>query len=173
MSVSALVLVAALGSAASQAQAARAPMELSFDRATAKAGEPVALPVYVVSDANYQEPFQITLEFPQGQLTFQKIEPDYLAERAKWKMSGAVVDHPGKADRRILRIDVTPGGSTFFPSGLVAHAHFLVTGGTPDGDIVLDAALVAPSGSNPVPTTEPAKITVFTTPVFACFFYMH
>jgi hypothetical protein len=55
----------------------------------------------------------------------------------------------------------------------VAHAHFLVSRDATDGDIVLDAALIAPLGSKPVASTESAKVTVFTTPVFACFFYMH
>jgi hypothetical protein len=161
----------ALGSVAQPAGAA--PMELSFDRATAKPGESVALPVYLVSDANHQEPFQITLEFPERHLTFEEVELDYLAERAKWTMSASVADHPENSGRRILRIEIKPGGSDFFPSGLVAHAHFAVAAGTPDGDILLAGALVAPLGSRPVPTQEAPRITVATAAMFGCFFYMH
>jgi hypothetical protein len=172
MVLPALIVVAAVAAGGPQT-AGPPPLELSFERATAKAGESAAIPIYLVSDTNYQEPFQITLEYSASRLTFQKVEPDYLAERAKWKLSASESDHPGKPGRRIVRIDVTPGGSSFFPSGLVARAHFVVSKDTPDGDIPLDAALVAPRGSTPVATATPAKVTVFTTPVFACFFYMH
>jgi len=148
-------------------------MELSFSRVAVKAGESAALPIYLVSPANYQEPFQITLEFSDRQLTFQKVEADYLAQKAKWTIGATVTVHPDKPDSRILRIDIKPGESKFFPSGGVAHAHFLVSKDSLDGDILLNAALIAPVASEPVSAAAPAKITVFTTAVYGCFFYMH
>lgn len=150
-----------------------AGMELSFPRVAVKAGETAALPIYLVSSENYHEPFQVTLEFSPAELTFQKIERAYLADRAKWTIAAEVKPHPEKQDLRILQIDITPGQAAFFPSGAVAHAHFTVAANRADGDILLGAALIAPTGSSPVPAPEAAKVTVFTTPVFGCFFYMH
>lgn len=167
-----IVLAAALWCAV-QGPAPGAPMELSFGRAAVKAGETATLPIYLVSDVNYQAPFQITLEFPHPLLTFEKIEPDYLAQRAKWTFQARVEPHPRDPARRILRIDVTPGASSFFPSGGIAHAHFLVGQDAPDGDIPIASALIAPIGAPPAVPEEAAKITVFTTPIFGCFFYMH
>jgi hypothetical protein len=149
------------------------PMKLSFERVAVSAGEEAALPIYLVSNDIYRERFQITLEFPSNELTFQKVERDYLAEKANWTIAATVKDHPDRKDRRILKIDVTPGDARFFPSGSVAHANFVVAKDHSDGDILLDAALVAPSSARPVPAAEPAKITVISKPAFGCFFYMH
>ncbi len=168
----ALCLLSTVLSAAAQPPDA-ALMELSFTRVAVWAGEEAALPIYLVSESNYHEPFQITLEFSADQLSFQKIQSAYLADRAKWTMGATLKNHPEKGNRRILQIDVTPGQATFFPSGAVAHAHFLVAAGSRDGDILLDAALVAPLSASPVPTPGPAKITVISALLYGCFFYMH
>lgn len=162
-----------LASVAVSVHAPQAAMELSFSRVAVKPGESAALPIYLVSSQAYPQPFQITLDFAAGELTFQKIEIAYLAARAKWTIRGAVRAHPEKSDRRILQIDITPVASTFFPSGAVAHAHFLVDKKQANGEILLQAALRAPAAAPPVRSPEPAKITVFTTPIFGCFFYMH
>jgi hypothetical protein len=164
----ALILLSAL-----QPASLDSGMELSFPRVAVKPGETAALPIYLVSSGNYHEPFRITLEFQKGELTFQKIERAYLAERAKWIIAAAVKAHAEKEELNILQIDITPGQASFFPSGAVAHAHFTVAADRPAGDIVLASALVAPVGAPPVPPTDAAKITVFTTPIFGCFFYMH
>jgi hypothetical protein len=168
----ALVLLTLLPQAP-QGAAAAAPMELSFTRVIVAPGATAALPVYLVANDVYREPFQITLEFPDRNLKFEKVELAYLSERAKWKISGSVKPHPEKSDRQVLLIDVVPDASTFFPSGAVAHAHFLVSKETKVGDVLLDAALIAPAGSTPMSTAKPAKIIVSTTPIFGCFFYMH
>ena len=153
--------------------AVAAPMELSFTRVIVAPGASAALPIYLVANDVYREPFQIALEYGDKQVKFEKVELAYLAERAKWKVTGSVKPHPEKPDRRVLLIDVVPDASTFFPSGAVAHAHFLVSKDIKVGDVLLDAALIAPTGSSPVSTAKPAKIIVSTTPIFGCFFYMH
>lgn len=149
------------------------PMELSFTRVVVLPGQAAALPIYLVADEPYTEAFQITLEFPAAALTFQKVTTDYLAEKAKWTIRGVARAHPDKPGWRILQIDVVPGSVAFFPSGLVAHAHFLVKKTQKDGDILLPAALRAPLTAAPVAAQLAAKITVQTVPVFGCFFYMH
>ena len=166
-----LLVLAALTSPMQTSQ--DAPMELSFSRVVVKPGESAALPIYLVSEKTYTEPFQITLEFTAGELTFQKIETAYLAKKAKWSVSAAAAAHPDKSDKRVLKIAITPGQSSFFPSGAVAHAHFLVNKNRREGDILLEAALLAPPSAPRVASAEPAKITVRSTPVFGCFFYMH
>jgi hypothetical protein len=149
------------------------PMELSFDRVSVKAGEQAAFPISVVADGNPQEPFQIVLQFPSAHLTFVKLEPGYLAKRANWTLAAAVKDHPDKQGVRIIVIDVKPGGGSFFPSGIIAHAHFDVAARTPDGDIPIEGALNLPPSSTTIAAAEPGKITVFTVAAFGCFFYMH
>lgn len=166
-------VVLLLLSAASQAGTGNAGMELSFERVAVLAGEEAALPIYLVSSGNPREPFHITLEFSSGELTFQKVERAYLAEKAGWQLKAAVRDHPERKGRRILQIHVDPGEAPFFPSGGVAHAHFVVAKTQGEGDILLDAALAAPTSSKPVPTAQPAKISVIKTAVFGCFLYMH
>ena len=148
-------------------------MELSFTRVIVAPGASAALPIYLVANEVYREPFQITLEYGDKEVKFEKVALAYLSERAKWKITGSVRPHPEKPDRRVLLIDIVPEASTFFPSGAVAHAHFLVNKDTKVGDVLLDAALIAPAGSTPVATQKPAKIIVSTTPIFGCFFYMH
>lgn len=172
MSSVALLLLTLLPQAP-QAAAVAPPMELSFTRVIVAPGASAALPIYLVANEVYREPFQITLEYGDRELKFEKVALAYLSERAKWKVTGSVKPHPEKPDRRVLRIDITPGESTFFPSGAVAHAHFLVSKDTRVGDVLLDAALIAPAGSTPVTASKPAKIIVSTTPIFGCFFYMH
>jgi hypothetical protein len=167
------LLLSLLLSAAYQQPLASPPMELSFARVAVLAGEAAALPIYLIAEDNYREAFQITLEFSPAELTFQKVDRAYLAEKANWKLTATVRDHLARKDRRVVQIDVEPGDAKFFPSGNVAHAHFLVARDRPDGDILVDATLAAPASSNPLPSAEPGKITVYTTPVFACFFYMH
>jgi hypothetical protein len=149
------------------------PMELSFTRVAVVPGQSAALPIYLVADDPYREPFQITLEYRSADLTFEKVVADYLAEKAKWTMGAAARDHPEKSGWRVVQIDIIPGSAAFFPSGLVAHAHFLVNKTRKDGDILLAAALRAPAGAVPVASVLPGKITVQSTPVFGCFFYMH
>ena len=166
------LLIVSLGVGAAASQQPK-PMELSFTRVAVMPGRSAALPIYLVADDPYGEPFQITLEFPSGVLTFEKVVTDYLAEKAGWTMRGEARAHPEKRGWRILQIDVTPGSAAFFPSGLVAHAHFLVNKTQKDGDITLPAALRAPARATPVASAEPAKISVQSTPVFGCFFYMH
>jgi hypothetical protein len=148
-------------------------IELSFTRVIVQPGKPAALPIYLVADDVYPGPLQVTLEFDDKQLKFQKVELAYLSIRAKWKVTGSVKPHPDKTDRRVLQIDLVPDPSTYFPSGAVAHAHFLVSKSVQKGAVLLDAALVAPAGSRPVAAAEPAKIIVTTEPLFGCFFYMH
>lgn len=149
------------------------PMELSFTRVAVMPGQPAAVPIYLVADEPYAEPFQMTLEFPSAALTFQKVVSDYLAERARWTIRADTRAHPEKPGWRILQIDITPGSAAFFPSGLVAHAHFLVNKVQKDGDILLPAALRTPALAAAVTAAAPAKITVQSTPVYGCFFYMH
>lgn len=168
-----VLLLLPLLSIAPQRASDDARMELSFSRVAARAGESAALPIYLISRENYHEPFSITLEFSAAALTFEKVETAYLAQRAKWTVTATVEDHAEKEKTRIVRIDIQPGQATFFPSGAVAYAHFRVAKDRADGDILLNAALTAPMNSTVVPSDEPAKITVFTTPVFGCFFYMH
>jgi hypothetical protein len=168
-----LLLWLAVFASAFPARAAAAGMELSFERVAVKAGETAALPIYLVSETNYAEPFRITLEFPAAELTFETLEIAYLAEKAGWKVTGSAIDHPDKKDVRIVRMDVQPGEPKFFPSGLVAHARFAVAKDHPDGDILLPAQLIAPVSGPPVASKEPGKITVITNAAFGCFFYMH
>jgi hypothetical protein len=172
----ALCLCAFLVVAAQQAEmpaAAQAVPTLSFQRIAVKAGETAALPVYLVSEENYEQPMQVTVEFPKTHLTFEKVERDYLAEKANWKITATASDHPQKKDIGLVKVDIDPGPAKFFPSGLVARVYFQVAKGTPDGDILLTGALAAPASSKAVALSAPAKISVFTNAVFACFFYMH
>jgi hypothetical protein len=156
-----------------QERPGKPPIELSFDRVSVRAGEEAAFPISLVSDANPQEPFQIRLQFPAAQLTFQRLEPGYLAKKANWTLTATVKDDPETEGVRVLQIDARPGGAAFFPSGVVAYARFLVVPGTSDGDLAIAGALILPPSSTPVAAAEPGKINVFTTPVFGCFFYMH
>lgn len=173
LGLTALCLLSAAASAAAQPAKGAAPMELSFPRVAVLAGDEAALPIYLVSDSVYTEPFQITLEFPTAQLSFVKVQSDYLADRAKWTLVARVEAHPEKNEVSVLRIDLTPDPTTFFPSGGVAHAHFLVDPSTEAGDILLSATMTAPLGAAPAPAPDMPKITVLSTLVFGCFFYMH
>jgi hypothetical protein len=168
----ALVLLTLLAGP-SQERPDKPPLELSFDRVSVRAGEEAALPISVVSAGNPQDPFQIVLKFPAARLTFLKLETGYLAKKANWTLAAIVNDHPDLQGIRVVQIDVKPADARFFPSGVIAYAHFQVAAGTDDGDIMIDGALIAPTSSTPIAAAEAGKITVFTTPVFGCFFYMH
>ena len=148
-------------------------IELSFSRATARAGEQVALPIYLKSDDNIREAFQLTLRFSPSQLTYEALESGYLARKAGWVLSAKLKNAPEGESPRELKITVQPGTSDFFPSGLIAQARFLVTDGVPDGDIVLQGSLERLSGENQTLQEVPAKITVYSQLMYACFFYMH
>ncbi len=159
--------------AGSQPGPGKPPIELSFDRVSARAGDEVRFPISLVSDFNSQEPFQILLPFPASALTFVKVETGYLASEAAWTFAAAAKDHPTKAGTRVVQIDVKPGGAAFFPSGVVAYVVFKVTEGAHDGDIPIEGSLVLPPSSTPIAAAEPGRINVFTKALFGCFFYMH
>ncbi len=148
-------------------------IELSFSRATARAGEQVSLPIYLKSDDNIREAFQLTLRFSPSQLTYEALESGYLARRAGWVLSAELKNAPEGESPRELKITVQPGTSDFFPSGLIAQARFLVTDGLPDGDLILQGSLERLSGANQTLQEVPAKITVYSQLMYACFFYMH
>lgn len=148
-------------------------MELSFSRATARAGEQVALPIYLKSDDNIREAFQLTLRFSPSQLTYEALESGYLARRAGWVLSAELKKAPEGESPRELTITVRPGTSDFFPSGLIAQARFLVTDDVPDGDIVVHGSLERLSGANQTIQEVLTHIRVYSQLMYACFFYMH
>jgi hypothetical protein len=149
----------------------RPVVELSFSRASGRAGEEVELPVSLKSEELVAAPFRITLKFKSSELEYRGLKRAYLAEFAGWTM---------KAERRnsdagtaIVEIDVTPAGGDFFPSGVVAYAQFRIQKNAPQGDISLAAALLLPPSVPLTAKAEPAKVTVYTKFVMSCFFYMH
>ncbi len=148
-------------------------MELSFSRATARAGEQVALPIYLKSDDNIREAFQLTLRFSPSQLTYEALESGYLARKAGWVLSAELQKAPEGESPRELKITVQPGTSDFFPSGLIAQASFLVADGVADGDIVVQGYLERLSGANQTLQEVSTHIRVYSQLMYACFFYMH
>ncbi len=148
-------------------------MELSFSRATARAGEQVALPIYLKSDDNIREAFQLTLRFSPAQLLYEGLESGYLARKAGWVLTAELKKAPDEESPRELKITVQPGTSDFFPSGLIAQARFLVKDGVSDGPIVVQGSLERLSGANQTIQEVPTHIRVYSQLMYACFFYMH
>ena len=148
-------------------------MKLSFSRVSGRAGEEVALPIYLLSNANGKEPFKILIPFLASQATFKELETGLLARKAGWTLGAQVKEGEEDPDTKILEIAVRPGEASFFPSGVVAYVHFVIGEHVPQGDIILDASL-EPSGTAPFEVkAEPGKITVYTEAIYGCFFYMH
>ncbi|MDA2934421.1 hypothetical protein MYX82_08760 [Acidobacteria bacterium AH-259-D05] len=148
-------------------------MELSFSRATARAGEKVALPIYLKSDDNIRESFQLTLRFSPGQLLYEGLESGYLARKAGWVLTAELKKAPDEESPRELNITVQPGGADFFPSGLIAQAYFVIMNGVPDGHIVVHGSLERLSGANQTIQEVPTHITVYSEAIYGCLFYMH
>lgn len=148
-------------------------MELSFSRATGRAGERVALPIYLKSDDNIREPFQLTLRFFPGQLLYEGLESGYLARKAGWVLTGELKEAPDEESPRELSITVQPGGADFFPSGLIAQAYFVIMSGLPDGPVALHGSLKRLSGENRTVQEVPTHVMVYSQAMYACFFYMH
>lgn len=170
-----LVLLAALSAAVPvqtpAPQAPRAAVELSFSRASGRAGEDVELPVSLKSEELVAAPFAITLKFRPSLLEYRGLKRAYLAEYAGWTMKA--VQRKVDAKTAVLDIAITPGSGDFFPSGVVAYAQFRIAKTAPQGDIMLPAALVIPPTVPLTANVEPAKVTVYTKLVTSCFFYMH
>ena len=152
-------------------QAERPVVELSFSRASGRAGEEVELPVSLKSDEVVPAPFRITLKFKPSELEYLGLKRAYLAEFAGWTMKA----EQRKMDARtaMVDIDVTPASGDFFPSGVVAYAQFRIPKKAPPGDISLVAALLLPPSVPLTAKAEPAKVTVYTQLMTSCFFYMH
>lgn len=146
-------------------------VELSFSRASGRAGEDVELPVSLKSEELVPAPFRMTLRFKPAELEYRGLKRAYLAEFAGWTMSA----EQRKVDARtsIVEIDVTPASGDFFPSGVVAYAQFRIHKSARQGDISLPAALLLPPSVALTAKAEPAKVTVYTKLVTSCFFYMH
>lgn len=175
LSALALLLISSLAAAfAEQAREAEAPrLELSFSRASGRAGEEVALPIFVTSNANVKEPFKIVLKYPAAQLRYKELETGLLARKAGWTLRARLEPTPNERDLSLLEIDVVPGDAKFFPSGAIAYAHFVILEGASDGELLLEASLEIGGATEIAVETEPAKITVYSKLIYSCFFYMH
>ncbi len=159
---------------AEQAKEADAPrLELSFSRASGRAGEEVALPIFVTSNANVKEPFKIILKYPTAQLSYKELETGLLARKAGWTLRARLEPASNEREASVLEIGVEPGDAKFFPSGAIAYAHFLIPEGITDGELLLEASLEIGGATEIAVETEPAKITVYSKLIYSCFFYMH
>ncbi len=149
------------------------PLELSFSPVSARAGEEVLIPIYLISDANLKQPFKILLSFLPAQLTFKELETGLLARKAEWRLQPRVLPTEEDQDLKVLELGVDPSGARFFPSGVIAYARFEVGKGVQEGEILLSAWLEAADEFPLRLKSEPAKIRIYSRPVYGCFFYMH
>lgn len=166
-----LILAAPLAGQTEEADAPR--LELSFGRASGRAGEEVALPIFVTSNTNVKEPFKIILKCPAAQLKYKGLEAGLLARKAGWTLRARLEPTPNERDLSLLEIDVVPGDAKFFPSGAIAYAHFVIPEGASGGELLLEASLKISGATEIAVETEPAKIAVYSKLIYSCFFYMH
>ncbi len=76
---------------AAPASQLKPPLELSFSPVSARAGEEVSIPIYLISDANLEKPFKILLPFLPAQLTFKELKTGLLARKAEWRLQPRVL----------------------------------------------------------------------------------
>lgn len=148
-------------------------LRLSFSHVAAQAGEVVWLPIFLTSESNFRRSFKILLEFSNDKLSFKELEMGLLARRASWKIRAEVKDSKKEENSKLLEIRIDPKEASFFPSGAIAYARFQVGKAVKIGEIVLDTSLQPPAPPAFRGHSEPAKIKIYSKPIFGCFFYMH
>lgn len=146
-------------------------IELSFSRASGRAGEEIELPISLKSEEMMAAPFRLTLGFRPSVLEYRGFKMAYLAKYAGWTMKA----HLRKPDaaKAVLEIEIDPAQQGLFPSGVVGYVQFTIRKGVPDGDIPLDAGLQLPESVPLTAKVLPAKVTVYSKLIISCFFYMH
>ena len=147
---------------------------LTFDEATGRVGQEVALPIRATANAPLRIPFKVVLRFPPSKLAYQRLGIGPLPRRAGWTLSANLRKTPPAFDMYFLEIHVEPSSEEFFPEGgLMAEAYFTVVEASQEHSIELVPSVKPITETELLFETEPAIILAQPEAMFACFFYMH